>query len=103
MSKQKALQVKNKLKAKASLCVVTWPSTGMGKAATTSTPESVYGFLTSRKNRITGESTTYVILAATRRSIVGAKITIGGRTYSIKEVRELRPNDVLVMQEADLA
>lgn len=107
MSKVLAQTVVGLLRRKGQTLTLTWGGTGDGKgkgsAAKAAITLSVPGFISSRVNRVTGESTTIATLAATERSIVGASVTAGGRTYKITAVRELRPNDILVVQEADLA
>lgn len=107
MSKVLAKTVVSLLRAKGQTLTLTWGGTGDGKgkgsASKAAVTETVAGFISSRVNKVTGESTTIATLPPTTRSLVGATITAGGRSYKVTAVRELRPNDILVIQEADLA
>lgn len=107
MSKQLARTILGIFKRKGQSATLKWAddddSQGKGEDAEVATDEKVKGMVLTRTNRITGESTTYGLLPMTKRSVIGAKLVTATRTYTITDVTEYRPGDVLVAQEVSLA
>ena len=102
-----AKQVADLLKRFGKAQTLTWPGTadgkGKGRAAKTVDSLIVRGVITERKKGLSGESTAIIILVPTKRSVTGASVTRGTRSYIISAVRELWLNDIMIAQEADLS